>query len=87
MDPTKAVEVVVGVLQKELPTFRSRALTATSPLLSTGLLDSFAIVTLLAALDAAFGIDVPVESVELEQFETPATIAQMCVAALGTRRA
>ena len=52
-----------------------------TPLLSAGLLDSFAIVTLVAALDAAFAVDIDVEQVEIEEFETARTIAALCARA------
>ena len=78
------VEKVIGVLKQELPVLRKMTLGPDTPLLSTGLLDSFAIVTLLAALDTAFGIDVDVEKIEIEELETPGSIAALCVAASKT---
>ena len=74
---------VLDVLQSEFPMLAERGLVADTALLSSGLLDSFALVTLIAALEEAFEIDVDVEDVEIEQFETAACIAELCRAASG----
>ena len=74
---------VLDVLQSEFPMLAERGLAADTALLSSGLLDSFALVTLIAALEEAFEIDIDVEDIEFEQFETPACIAELCRAAFG----
>jgi acyl carrier protein len=78
MSNPPTVERVIEILKGEFPLLRKMPLASDTPLLSAGLLDSFAIVTLLAALDGAFGIDVDVDQVEIEQFETPGSIAALC---------
>jgi acyl carrier protein len=42
----------------------------TTDLIETGLLDSLALVELLAAVEIEFGIDVPLDEIELEQVRT-----------------
>jgi acyl carrier protein len=76
---------VIAILEAEFPPLRKIGLRPDTALLSAGRLDSFGIVTLVATLDAEFGIDVDVEQVEIESFETPASIAALCVAAQGRR--
>jgi D-alanine--poly(phosphoribitol) ligase subunit 2 len=49
-------------------------LTADTPLLSTGLLDSFDIVGLVTEIEDHFGVEVPVENIEVENFDTPGRI-------------
>ena len=55
--PPTVLTNIVAILQREFPTLRKTALVADTPLLSAGLLDSFAVVTLIASLEEAFGID------------------------------
>jgi D-alanine--poly(phosphoribitol) ligase subunit 2 len=73
---------VIDILKSEFPALRSMDLEPDTRLLSTGLLDSFALVTLLAALESAFTINVDVDSIQIEEFETPSTIAGICQGAL-----
>jgi len=77
-----AVARVTGILAEEFPLLRRMPLAADTPLLSAGLLDSFAIVTLVAVLEDAFGIDFDVENIPFEQFETPESIARLCLEGL-----
>jgi D-alanine--poly(phosphoribitol) ligase subunit 2 len=48
------------------------SLEAETPILSSGLIDSFDVVTLLAALDQYYGVAIPPEDVDVEHFDTPA---------------
>ncbi len=45
-------------------------------LLDSGILDSFGIMSLLEFIQAEFGVDVPAEDIEPDNFETIAAIAQ-----------
>lgn len=81
MSSPLTVERVIAILKDEFPVLRKMPLAPDTPLLSAGLLDSFAIVTLLASLDSVLGIDIDVDTVEVEQFETAASITELCVRA------
>ena len=88
--PVKSDEIVskvLEILKREFPTLRSPtlALGPDTPLLSAGLLDSFAVVTLLATLEETLGIDLDVEAIPFERLETAATIAALCAEALQSR--
>lgn len=48
--------------------------TADSPLLASGLIDSFDVVVLLDVIEARYGVTIPVEEVEGETFNTPRQI-------------
>jgi acyl carrier protein len=74
---------ILALLKEELPLLSKKDLRPDTPLLSAGLLDSFAIVTIVAALDAVFAVDIDVEKVEIEEFETASTIAALCTRATG----
>jgi acyl carrier protein len=74
---------VIDILRNEFPALGDAGLLPDSPLMSAGLLDSFALVTLLSALEGAFAIDIDVDSIQIEQFETPSTIAGVCRDALS----
>jgi len=79
MTPADMAGKVIGILQAEFPLLASMELHPDTALLSAGLLDSFALVMLLATLEDTFGVEIDVETVPLEQFETPMTIAQLCL--------
>ncbi len=83
-DPIVVMATIMAILQREFPTLRKTAIVADTPLLSAGLLDSFAVVTLIASLEEAFAIDIDVEATGLEQFESPQTMATLCRACMAT---
>ena len=89
MKPDEIVSKVIEILKREFPMLRSPAI-ALGPdtaLLSTGLLDSFAVVTLLATLEETLAIDLDVETIPFERLETAATIGALCSEALDARAA
>ena len=49
-------------------------LEANTPLISSGIIDSFQVVVLLSALESRYGVSIPPESVDAETFDTPAQI-------------
>jgi acyl carrier protein len=78
MNDGDVIPRVIEVLQDELPVLRRQALDADTPLWSAGLLDSFALVALVGALERRFAVAIDVDSLALEQFESPRTIAALC---------
>lgn len=70
---------VQRLLNERFPMLRGLPLDADTALISSGLLDSFAVVTLVAALETAFSLDIQVDEVELEAFETPRAITELCL--------
>ena len=80
---SEAVARVTGILAEEFPLLRG--IQPDTPLLSGGLLDSFAIVMLVAVLEGEFGIDFDVKNIPFEQFETPESIARLCLVRLESR--
>jgi acyl carrier protein len=42
-----------------------------TPLLSTGRLDSFDLVGLVGEMEDLFGVDIPVDEIDVETFDTP----------------
>jgi acyl carrier protein len=87
MTPTDVAAKVIEILKAEFPLLASMELEADTALLSAGLLDSFALVMLLATLEEEFGLELDVESVPLEQFETPTTIARLCLGEISSGEA
>ena len=85
MDQASMLARVQTILREQFPALRRVQLGPDTALVSSGLLDSFALVSLLAALDEALGVEIDVEQVELEALETPARVAALCLAALGGR--
>jgi acyl carrier protein len=78
MEPQSVVARVIAILEREFPVMRSMKIAPDTPLISTGLLDSFGVVSLLGALETDFKIDIDVNTVDLGRFENPATIASLC---------
>jgi acyl carrier protein len=56
-------------------------------LVASGLLDSLALVTLLFELEQAFAIQLPLETLDVEDFRTLARIAGLVAASRGLGRA
>ena len=78
MDINDIITKTINILKQEFPVLAGMELTPLTPLLSAGLLDSFAIVTTVAILEDELDIDIDVEKLEPEQFETATTIAGFC---------
>ena len=78
-EPSELVKHVISLLKREFPLLAHLDLHPDSALLSAGLLDSFALVMLVATLEEELEIEIDVEEIPLEQFESPATIAQLCL--------
>ena len=83
-DPNMVMATIIEMLQRAFPALRKIALVADTPLLSAGLLDSFAVVTLIASLEDAFAIDIDVEATGLEQFESPQTMVTLCITSMAS---
>ena len=81
MDQAAMLAKVTEILRAQFPALRRVALGPDTALVSSGLLDSFALVALLAALDEALGVEIDVEQVELDALETPARLAALCLEA------
>ncbi|MBC7658069.1 MAG: hypothetical protein H7249_00015 [Chitinophagaceae bacterium] len=79
MDRSEAVKKIIGLLEEEFPTLSDMDLKADTALLSSGLLDSFAMVTVLSLVESAFGVSVDVNTLELSLFESPATISEVAI--------
>ncbi len=56
---------------------RGEVIEPTTPLLSSGLLDSMALTQLVAHIEGAFGVAVPDASLEPENFRTTADVARL----------
>lgn len=70
-----SVESIIELLKDELNLGRGEVLEDT-PLFSSGLLDSFSMVTLVAALEKKFGIKVRATDLTLENFDNSGRIAE-----------
>ncbi|MCA9540173.1 MAG: hypothetical protein KC620_14850 [Myxococcales bacterium] len=84
MNATTLLPRVIEVLAREFPLIEGAGLAPDLPLLSSGLLDSFGIITLVDALENALGLTIDVERVDPTAFETPRQIAEICADALQT---
>ncbi len=85
-DVSPLVTRVHDLLRENFPLLRGLTLAPDTPLLSSGLLDSFAVVTLVSLLEEALSIDIDVEAIDLERFETPRAIAELCQDTLAAGR-
>lgn len=47
-----------------------------TPLISSGIIDSFDVVALLSIIETHFGVDIDPESIDVESFDTPAQMFQ-----------
>ncbi len=77
MNPTDVVQNIIRILRTEFPVLLDIDLQPTTTLLSSGLLDSFAMVTLLASLEQGYAINVDADTLDVMLFETPESIASI----------
>jgi len=78
-DVINVVSMVYVILKREFPLLCDLELSEQTSLISAGWLDSFAVVTLVAALEDAFSIQIDVEKMEMSQLDTPSAIANFCL--------
>ncbi len=71
------------ILDELAPEVDSADLQDDDSLLDSGILDSFGIMSLLAFIEQEYGVEVPAEDIEPENFETIAAIAQTVGTFLG----
>ena len=76
---------VISVIRECVPGYPT--LEATTDLLAPGLVDSFVVVELIAALADRFGVELPAERLSPESFETPRAVAAAVVLARGGAKA
>ena len=74
------LDVILAIFREEL---QIDAIGPDTDLIVGGLLDSLALVDLLFALERRCGLEVRMEAIEFEDFETPATIARWLRGELG----
>ena len=68
---------IIRILKEEFPIVLDLDLTPQTPLFSSGLLDSFATVTLLARLETEFNLSVDTNALDIMLFETPESISRI----------
>ena len=79
MELPQAIGTVRDILRSDYPLLAEVPLDASTPLLSAGRLDSFALVTLIATLEETFEIEIDVDEIDIDQFETIEQIARLCL--------
>ncbi|RYZ60976.1 MAG: hypothetical protein EOP09_20505 [Proteobacteria bacterium] len=77
MNPNDVVQNIIRILRTEFPVLLDIDLKPDTALLSNGLLDSFAMVTLLASLEQDYAINVDADTLDVMLFETPNSIASI----------
>jgi 2-hydroxymuconate-semialdehyde hydrolase len=63
-------EELIAYIMKEFVEDPDEAINETTPLISSGLIDSLSIVSLVAFIDKKFGVKIPDEKGTVENFET-----------------
>ena len=71
---------VLALLAEEHAVLQHTRLAHDTSLVASGLLDSFAVVMLIASLEERFAVEFDVETLDLDAFETPRAIAGLCLA-------
>jgi acyl carrier protein len=85
VEANEILKRVTGLLEAQFPVLKSLPLEPNTVLVSSGYLDSFAIVTLVSELESSFHFDINVDALDVSSFETPAAIASLCEATLRAR--
>jgi acyl carrier protein len=75
---------IKGFISEELaPDLDPSELGSDESLLDSGVLDSFGILSLLTFIQERYGVEIPAEDIEPENFETVAAIARTVAGYLG----
>ena len=84
-EPSKVASTIKRFVCSELaPEVDPAELQDDDSLLDSGILDSFGIMTLLDFLQQDFGVEIPAEDIEPDNFETIAAIAKTVTGYLGS---
>jgi len=70
-------ERVISLIKQTVDGAEFYDLEITSPLISSGIIDSFDIVTLIDKFELEFRVKLQFENIDLEDFDTPQNIAQI----------
>jgi acyl carrier protein len=81
LNPSVVIPKIIEILKSEFAILADLELDGSSALLSSGLLDSFATVVLLARIETDFKVNIDANTLDIMLFETPATIAQIILEA------
>jgi acyl carrier protein len=76
------LDELVALIRSELRI--EEQLDATTPLLSSGLIDSLGVVVLLTALEARYGVVIDEADVSADTFDTPAQILELVEVSVRT---
>ena len=79
-------DVKAYILDKYLPDENPHALTPTTPLITSGILNSLATLDLVEFLEARYGLELEPHDVDSEHLGTLENIARMVHAKLATRK-
>jgi acyl carrier protein len=79
-------DVKAYILEKYLPGENPQALTATTPLITSGILNSLATLDLVEFLERRYGVELEPHDVDHERLGTLDNIARMVQAKLATRK-
>jgi D-alanine--poly(phosphoribitol) ligase subunit 2 len=80
----QAVDRIRGLFEDALSI---RAPAPDVDIIEAGLLDSLALVTLLFEIEVEFGVQIPLDSLDVDDFRTIARIARLTTAAAGETNA
>jgi 2-hydroxymuconate-semialdehyde hydrolase len=69
-------EELIAYIMKEFVEDPDQEIDETTPLISSGLIDSLSIISLVAFIDKKFGVKIPDEKGTVENFETITKIIQ-----------
>lgn len=68
---------VITLLKENVEELRYIDVSSTTQLITTGFMESFDVIQLLAVLEEAFGVELPLDNLNLEDFNTAASITRI----------
>jgi|GEM_PF-1894864 len=71
------VEKVITLLNENIEALKEIKLSGNDSLIASGLIESFDLINLLSVLETTLGITFDLDMLNIENFETPALIADM----------
>lgn len=68
---------IIEILKEHIDELKEVEVKADTALISSGYLESFDIISIVVSLEETFDVELPLEDMELEDFNTVGTIAEM----------
>lgn len=71
------INKIILLLKENIEDLNQKEILEDTLLISSGYIDSFELINIISILEATFNIKIPIDNIELEDFDTPISIAKL----------